>query len=516
MWTTLALTLMFAAAPDGQAMDAPTLAAAIDRELEARFAAESMTPAPAAGDAEFLRRARLDLIGRIPTTAELDAFLADTNPDKRAVLIDGLLDDPQHAAHFARVWRALLLPEASTDRQLRYFQPGLEAWLRIERARDAGCDELVRGLLAMPLAAPGQPPQMVLSDLRSPNPLAYLASKEADPAKLASSTARLFLGIRLECAQCHDHPFDHWTHQNFWSQAAFFGGLQRKGKGPFAPLIESPDVRIIRPMESDTAVAAAFLTGDLAVDEHAVPRVQLADWITSRENRQFARSMANRVWGQLMGIGLVSPVDDFHDQNPPSHPEVLDLLADAFARSGFDFDLLSAGICRSNAYQRTSRQTHASQAERTFARMSLKALSGDQLFDSLAQAVNYESRTTDLDRDEDPLRRQFLDLFADQDPDSEPETSVAAALTLINGQLTSNAATAAHSPRLSQLISETALDTPQRIDALFRATVSRPADLEELASLTAYVDASGSGNDDRRLGDVFWMLLNSGEFRWNR
>jgi hypothetical protein len=515
MWTCVAITVLLAAAPDGPALDAPALAAAIDRELAARFSAESITPAPMADDAEFLRRASLDLIGRIPTTDELSTFLADSDRHKRRTLIDRYLADPQHAGHFSRVWRALLLPEAATDRQLRYFQPGLEAWLRDARERDVGCDELVRGLIAMPLAAPGNPPQMVLTDLRAPNPLAYIASKEADPAKLASSTARLFLGIRLECAQCHDHPFDQWTHENFWSQAAFFAGLKRKGKGPFAPLTETPDVRMITPIESESTVATAFLIGDDPVVEINSPRTQLAAWITSPGNERFAQAMSNRIWGQLMGIGLVTPVDDFHDQNPPSHPEILKLLADAFVQSGFDFDLLYAGICLSDAYQRTSRRTDASQTERTFARMSIKALSGDQLFDSLAQAVSYQAKTSDLDRDEDPVRRQFLDLFADQDPDSEPETSVAAALTLINGKLTDQAADVAHSPRLTLLINDASLDTPARIDALFRATVSRPADADDLASLVEYVGGSDSTDYNRRLGDVFWMLLNSVEFRWN-
>lgn len=515
MWTWVAISVMFAAGDADPVPMAAAVAADIDRHLETRFEAEGTVPATIADDAEFLRRVSLDLIGRIPTVEELDAFLAETGPGKRAALIERLLDDPQHAAHFARVWRGLLLPEAATDRQLRYFQPGLEAWLRDYRARDVGYDVLVRDLLALPLAGPGVAPQMVLTDLRAPNPVAYIASKEADPAKLAASTVRLFLGIRLECAQCHDHPFDRWTHEDFWSQAAFFAGLKRSGNGPFAPLSDAPDVRSITPMNSEAAVKAAFLMGDAAVSETDAPRRQLAAWLTSPDNAQFARATVNRVWGQLLGRGLVAPVDDFHDQNPPSHPEVLELLAVAFAESGYNLDLLYSALCQSSAYQRTSRKTHASQAEGTFARMSVKPQSGEQFFDSLAQAIGRAPTMKELDRDEDPVRRRFLDLFADQDLYGEPETSVAAALTLMNGELTNRAAVVEYSPRLAALLSNTQLDTAARIDALFRATISRPADVAETALLVEYVGNSADAEYGRKLGDVFWMLLNSAEFRWN-
>lgn len=513
MWTSLVVAAVVYGGCDGRPCPGAS-AAAIDGELERRFAAEGIVPAPRAGDAEFLRRVSLDLIGRIPAPAEIRSFLSDPDPGKREALIARLLDDAEHAQHFARVWRSLLLPEAATDRQVRYLQPGLEAWLREHRDRDSGFDVITRELLAVPVASAGQPPQMVLTDLRAPNPLAYIASKEADPAKLAAATARLFLGIRLECAQCHDHPFDRWTHADFWSQAAFFAGLQRKGSGPFAPLLERPNVSSITPMESQVPVSAAFLTASGPVVKAPSPRVQLAEWMTSAENRQFAQALANRLWGQLFGVGLVDPVDDFHDQNPPSHPEILDLLAEECIASGFDLDHLYATLCLTRAYQRTSRQTDASQAERTFSRMAVKAQSGDQFFDSLAQAVGYASPGAEIDRDEDPVRRTFLDLFADQDSSGAPETSVATALALMNGAVTADASTPGRSPRLAALTGDSTLDTPSRIEALLLLTVSRPPDAEELSALVSHVGPEDEGYA-ARLGDVFWMLLNSTEFRWN-
>lgn len=186
-------------------------------------------------------------------------YCDDDRRDKRAALVDRLLADPEHARHFARVWRALLLPEADRDRQMRYLQPGFEAFLEQARRDGRGFDEMVRDLIAVPIAGPYEPPTFVLQDLRKANPRAFFASKDADPAKLASSVMRLFVGVRLECAQCHNHPFDSWTRNQFWNQAAFFAGIERRGKGPFAPLIETTAKRTIPIMETGDHVSAAFL-----------------------------------------------------------------------------------------------------------------------------------------------------------------------------------------------------------------------------------------------------------------
>jgi hypothetical protein len=246
----------------------------------------------------------------------------------------------------------LLLPEAETEPQIRYFQPGFEAWLAERRRTNAGFDQTVRELLTVPIAGPDETPEFVLRDLRRPNPLAFIATKNAEPEKIASSAVRLFLGLRLECAQCHDHPFDHWTQKQFWNQAAFFAGIERRGKGFFAPLVESTDRRSIRLMDTADIVPALYLDQtEPQFDGRQPARVRFAEWMTAPDNPYFARTVVNRVWSQFLGRGLVEPIDDFRESNQPSHPELLDDLAGAFKRSGYDVTLLVRSICRTEAHQ---------------------------------------------------------------------------------------------------------------------------------------------------------------------
>src|SRR5262245_22019016 len=181
--------------------DPQELARLIDRRLAAYYEQSGVVSAEQADDSEFLRRVSLDLIGRIPTPQEVRDFLADQDAGKRGRVIERLMKDLRHARHFAHVWRALLLPEAETEPQLRYFQPGLEAWLEQHRTRNSGFDVIVRELLSVPIARSGETPEFVLRDLRKPNPIAFIAAKSAEPAKIAASSIRLFLGLRMECAQ---------------------------------------------------------------------------------------------------------------------------------------------------------------------------------------------------------------------------------------------------------------------------------------------------------------------------
>jgi hypothetical protein len=512
-------TLTFGAEPP----DPSELAKRIDQRLNERFAAENVTPTPQADDAEFFRRLHLDLAGVIPTADTALAFINDSDDNKRELAIDQLLSSPEHTWHFANVWRALLLPEAETDRQIRFFLPGFELWLQQRRAENAGFDTIVRDLLTVPITGTEERPQLVLTNLRNANPIAFIAAKEADPGKLAANTTRLFLGIRLECAQCHNHPFDRWTQEQFWNQAAFFAGIQRKGRGPFAPVLENPDVKSIAIMSDATKmVPAVFLDGTTPPSEETVPsftlhRALLADWITTPANPYFSKATVNRVWGQLMGYGIVDPVDDFGESNPPNHPELLDELATAFTQSGFDLTYLYQAICSTKAYQRSSQQTESQHSDTTlFAKMAIKPMSGEQFYDSLMTALDRSAASTGhtLSRNEDPVRRKFLDTFGQQGDKNNPETSVLQALTLMNGTLISSATRHDADGLLKKIVS-TSPDRAARIESLYLATLSRtPTDTEHL-QISQYLDEIANGDRQRHLSDVLWMLLNSAEFRWN-
>lgn len=497
---------------------AADLARKIDQRISARLATEGVSPAERADDAEFFRRLNLDLVGCIPTVEEVRSFLADEAADKRSRQIERLLHDRRHARHFARTWRALLLPEADSDAQVRYFVPGFEAWLDERRRANAPFDAIVRELLTVPIAGPDETPQFVLRDLKQPNPLAFIASKNADPAKIAASSTRLFLGLRLECAQCHDHPFDRWTREQFWNQAAFFASIERRGTGTFAPLVETASRTTIGVTDTNESAPAMFL-------DRAEPRLELgqparmkfAAWLTAAENPYFARAVVNRLWAQFMGAGLVEPVDDFREENAASHPELLQELADAFCTSRFDLTYLQRAICLTEAYGRTSRQSSSGQQRpELFAKMSIKPLSDEQLYDSFARATGQDQSSDRSEQaDDDPVRDRVLIQSGSEGATRDPETSVAQALVLMNGSLVDRATRPEIGQRLSQVLRDLADSPAAQIETLCLATLSRLPSAAERAAFSAYYDQAGTADSPSRLGDIFWVLLNSPEFRWN-
>jgi hypothetical protein len=487
------------------------LAARIDARLNARWKTEKVQPAPLADAAEFLRRAYLDLHGRIPSPADVHEFLADRSADKRTRWIDRLLVQPRFAIHFANVWRAELLPEAASNPQAALLRPGFENWLAQKFRARLRFDALVRELLTVPITSDkdGEP---VLRAPERPNPLAFFATKEARPENLAAAVSRSFLGIRLECAQCHDHPFARWTQGQFWSQAAFFAGLNKQGSGMFAPVSEVVEQRELTLPGKRKLRRAEFLVGDAPVwPKGRSSRIVLANWITAPDNPFFARAIVNRMWGHFFGRGIVEPVDDFRDDNPPTDPALLDDLARAFVASEFDLRFLMRAICRTQAYQRTSARTHPSQDKTLLpARMTVKALTGEQFFDSLALATGYREA-----QDKGSARRQFLTRFALAGSPAEPETSVQQALTLLNGRFLGWATDPDRCPTLLAVTRTPGMTLQERIEALHLTALSRKPTAEERDRLLRYVRKVNSDREAERLADVFWVLLNSAEFRLN-
>lgn len=492
--------------------DPMELAARIDARLEARWKKDKVQPAPRADDAEFLRRACLDITGRIPRPAEVHEFLADRSADKRRRLIARLLESPRYAVHFANVWRAELAPEVATLPEARVFQVGFEAWLRQQLRAGIGYDQLVRELLTVPIASQPAQAEPVLRDPERPNPLAFFAVKEARPENLAAAVTRTFLGIRLECAQCHDHPFARWKQEQFWAQAAFFAGITRQGNQLFAPLTEVRDRReLMLPNRSKPQLAEFLDTGRPSGQAEGSPRSALAGWLAAPRNPFFARAAVNRLWGHFFGKGLVDPVDDFRDDNPPSDPELLDGLARAFVTARFDLRYLIQAICSSQAYQRTSAATHPSQNDTELpARLTVKALTGEQFFDSLALATGYRD-----EQDRGAARREFLTRFTLAGSLNEPETSVQQALTLLNGRFVAWATDPEKCPTLFAVTQTPGMTRAERIEALYLATLSRKPTAAERERMERFVTAVDPGREAERLADVFWTLLNSAEFRLN-
>lgn len=505
------LSLPAIAAPPSEA----EMAASIDARLSSAWTREKVESAAPAEDAEFLRRAWLDLCGTIPPLNDPDGlsgirgFLASADPDKRTRLIERLLAKPSHATHFANVWKNVLLPQ-DADVQRLVGEAGFQTWLRGQFADNVPYDALISNLVL----ASGQANQA--------GPALFYTSLQLKPEELAASTSRVFLGTQIQCAQCHDHPFDHWKKADFWGYAAFFARLQRPPQ-PQQVAVQVSDAstgEVMIPGNSD-AVTPRFLGGDASTDAgDKNRRERLVAWLTQAENPYVARAAVNRVWALLFGRGLVHPVDDLGKHNACAHPELLAELADYFVHTGYDLNRLVRTLTQTKAYQLSSRSPPgAEERPELFARMAIKSLTAEQLYDCLLEAMRRREgagspQQTQLAaiRGIDQNKLAFLNRFrAPTQGATEYEGGIPQALTLMNGSSIRQATDLTQSDLL------VALDAPffsneQRVEVLFLSTLSRQPRGEERAKFVAYVEQAGNR---QALGDVLWALLNSAEFMLN-
>ena len=483
----------------------------IDELVHEQLAKAKLTPAASSTDAEFVRRVYLDFTGAIPRVADVREFLADTRADKRPRLIDRLLESPAHATHLANTWRNIMLPGGVNNEQITSVV-GVQNWLRSRFAENVRYDNLVSELL---VATEGD-------DL---GPALYYTSLDLAPEKLAASTARIFLGLQMECAQCHDHPFDKWKQADFWGYAAFFAQLQRPENGPAAtggpPRLVDLDRGDVRLPNSETVVAPRFPGGKSpAAGEAGARRVKLAIWMASRDNPYLARAGVNRIWALLFGRGLVEPVDDLGPHNAASHPELLAELADYFVHSGFDVRELFRTLANTQTYQRTSAGNEAAAPPELYARRSVKTLSAEQLYDSLQRVLARPSPAMFPGANStnpllDPRRQAFVAQMQSQSRSPlDYQAGILQALTQMNGSEVS----AATDPQQGTLLG--ALEAPLfadggRVETLFLATLSRPPTVAEREKFEEHLAKAKPGEKQKALGDLLWALLNCAEFALN-
>ena len=491
----------------------------IDRRISERLQAEKASPAVRSSDAEFLRRVSLHLSGTIPTVGDVRQFLQDSDRGKRRRVVNDLLSGPAFLNHFTQVWRHALIPEAEADLQLRGLQPPFEAWLREQLAHQTPYDEMVRQLLTAELPSTNQVANGGNGIEQQPSPVGFFQAKQVSAENLAAATSRAFLGVRLECAQCHDHPFDTWKRDDFWSFAAFYAGFVKPqgDANPLGPVREFRERRELTIPSTSRVRPALFLDGTSPTwKPRATSRELLADWITAPENPWFAKMAVNRLWAHFFGIGFVSPLDDFSATNPPSHPELLDELAEVLVGSEFDLTQLMRGILASETYQRSSQQAKSEQSDiRLFARMPVQGLTPEQIDRSfrvaLGQPVSLRNPNP-FAISSDPQEQQILNLFAaGSEPTVERQSTILQALFLMNG------ATTNQSPATLQALNAfPGLSAEEQVEVLFLATLSRRPQPEEQAEFARYVESGGSTQSSQQaLQDVLWALLNSAEFLFN-
>lgn len=474
---------------------------------------QSVHPANQASDDEFLRRAYLDLTGRIPMVSEVYAFLENESPRRREELVDELLHRRDHATHLAAVWRDMLLPEGM-DMTALGGTSTFDEWLAQRFADNVPYDQLAGELL------------MAEGRVSESGPILFYAALKLNPEEIAGKTARVFLGTRMECAQCHDHFFDEISQEEFWGLAAFFAQISRPlGKLEMAsPVLRVHDIHSGEVMLPDTdEVIKPRLPGtnfDLAEPaDDSSRREQLVEWLTASGNQRFARATVNRVWEHLFGRGLVNPVDDMRPDNPPISPELLDLLSRDFAASGFDLRRLFRAIVLTDAYQLSSRAEMDDPAQAlNFARMNMKTFTAAQLYDCIAVATQHRAMISQeegggaLERISNTTRQGFIKQFrAPPGERTNYEAGIPQALALMNGQMIHGATNLSTSGLLGSLQAPFFSDE-QRLETLFLATLSRLPNDQERDEMLTYLAAVDESGRNEALGDILWALINSAEF----
>lgn len=507
----------------------------IDQHLFAKLKSLRINPSQVASDQVFVRRAFLDAIGILPTEEEARAYVADTRPDKRERLIDALLERPEFAEHWALKWADLLRTEE------KVLDPhGVEvfhAWIKESIASDKPVDQFVRELVASRGSTFENPPANY-----------YRANR--DPATRAETTARLFMGVRLQCAKCHNHPFDRWTQDDYYQWSALFARVdyQQVGenkrndnldknefKGEQIVLIKD-EGEVKNPRTGQHALPK-FLGGSTPTFEAKADRLEpLAAWLTSGENTLFVDSQVNFVWYHIMGRGLIEPIDDVRPTNPPTHPELMQALGRDFVQNGFRLRPMVRTIMLSQAYALDA-LPNATNADDTlnYSRAIVKRLPAEKLLDAQCQVLGVPAkfageadglRAGQMAGTNAPGRKaklteadRFLRTFGKPDRllacdcERSSETTLAQALVLVGGEGLQQRLTNSDN-RLAKWI-RSDLPPDQIIDSLYWTCLQRSPTADELAIGLKLLE----GDADARLTglqDLAWALLNAKEFVFRR
>jgi hypothetical protein len=485
---------------------------AIDELVADKLRSLRITPSPLCDDETFLRRAGLDLVGLLPTAEERAAFLADAAADKRARKVEELLARPEFTQLWVMRWAETLQirsqgNDVSPKGALLYHQ-----WLARRIAANQPVDEMVRDLLTA-------------SGGTFENPPTNYFQLERNTLKLAENVAQAFLGMRIQCAQCHNHPFDRWTMDDYYGFAAFFTQIGRKRAADprEAIVFDSGGGEVQHPVRKKPATPK-FLGGDVPKIADRGRRVAVAEWITSPENPYFARHVANTAWAHFLGRGIVHEPDDSRVSNPPANGPLLDELARRLVASDWDFRGLVRDICTSRTYQRSCEPTESNRLDDTnFARAAVRRQRAEVLLDVLAQVTETKHKFPGLplgaravEVADGRTTNYFLTTFGRatrQDVCTcavKMEPSLSQALHLLNGDVANERI------RQGNVVGRL-LDAGQTpaavIESLFIRCNGRGPTEEEQTELLATVDTA----TDKKLAleDIFWALLNSPEFIFN-
>ncbi len=491
----------------------------VDTHTFAKLKQMSIAPSAVAEDYEFVRRAYLDCIGRMPTTDEAKAFLTDKDAKKRDKLIDALVDTPEFADFWALKWADVLRSSRKTLQVKGSY--GMQAWLRGKFLKNEPMDKIVQEIITA-------------SGNSYTNPPANYYRIAKDPTALAETTAQLFLGVRMQCAKCHNHPFERWTQDDYYGMAAWFARVKTKPEpvigtkpagaaGATAEVIfTARDGEVNQPRTSKQMKPRYIGTGDADVKPTEDRRAVLAVWLTSGDNAFFSKSVANRVWFHLMGKGIVDPVDDFRDSNPSCNDELLDALAKDFAKNKFDMKLLVKTIMKSRTYQLSAQPNDSNRDDsKYFSHAVTKLLTAEQLLDAICDFTAMPEKfaglpagTRAIQLPDGEVNHPFLKAFGQParelacECERESDGNLAQALQLINGPTVNEKVRGANN-RLGKLLTAKAKDEDILTDLYYAALGRAPfADEKQIA-----LDHVNKREDKRKAWeDLVWALINTREF----
>jgi len=501
----------------------------IDRFIDAKLQRLKIQPSPVVDDADFLRRVSLDLTGQLPAPQEVRAFVADASKNKRAAIVDKLISSPAYVDHWTLKWADLLQNSRKYLGEKGAFE--FREWIRESLAENRPYDRMVREMLTSRGSS-------------YDNPAANFYRVTREPKPTMEKTTQVFLGVRMVCAQCHDHPFERWTQNQYYEMAAFFSGVGiRPGYEVGEEIVydQRQDFDMKHPkdgrvMPPKFIVPVAQASKPVSSSDR---RTAYADWLTSKDNPFFAKSTVNRVWSYFLGRGIIDPVDDIRASNPPANPALLDALTKDFVDHNFDLRHLMRTIAGSRTYQAgiATNEWSENDAE-NFSHAVPRRLSAEELMDALALATGVRPAfpeappDTNAEQVTDPHvgKDGFLDLFGRPSRESSCECerrsdlSLPQALNLVNGKTISDAVADSNGRVAKAVLS----GRPDRdvVEELYLASLSRPPTPAELESGLKYLRSKGGAGDSpansagpglaTRAQDLLWALVNSKAFLYNR
>lgn len=492
----------------------------IDEIAWQKFKQVGLFPSAPCTDAEFLRRASLDTLGILPTVEEARNFMADTDPDKRTKAIDRLLAQPAYADHWAAKWADLLRPNPDRVGVKSVFL--LDQWLRESFRQNKPCDQFAREIILTQGNTHRYGPSVIYRDRR-------------EPAELTTMFSQLFLGVRLDCAKCHHHPNEKWSQEDFYQMAAYFAPLKQKGGGISAPISGGNETfyvvaggtqkhpvtgEIMKPKPPDGPLA------DLAGKDD--PRAAFVEWMLDAKNPFFAKAMANRIWSQYFGKGIVDPVDDFRLSNPPSNPALMDALAAVLIRVKYDMKSLMKTIMSSHLYQLSSDPNETNKADtRNFSRAYRRRLGAEMMADAIADITGVANDYPGMPDGSRAVQAwtykiesRTMDAFGRPNSSSDcpcernMKPAIGQSLHLMNSDLLHAKLTSTKTEARLQKLAASDASPRDMVNEIYLACYARPATEDELQVATA------AFTDDpvvrrKALEDVLWALLNSAEFVFN-